>query len=1295
MHKIDAAGAWDQSTGSSSIIVADIDTGVDRNHEDLAGQMWVNSAETPNNGVDDDGNGYVDDYYGWDWVNNDNDPMDDHGHGTHTVGTIAAVGNNSKGVVGVNWTSKIMALKFLSSGGSGSFENGVKALQYAADMGAKVSSNSWGCLCQSAIIEDAVKYEHDAGMVVAAAAGNDNADALDHSPASADYAVAVAASDANDGKASFSNWGEKIDVAAPGVDILSLKAAVSPMCATYRTVGSKYCRVDGTSMATPHVAGLAALLLAKNPSLNNEEVRQVLREGSDDLGTAGKDKDFGYGRINANKALNLSGSNPLTPIITSPNSRTLVTGSQISIFGSVPGPNFASYKIEVGAGRTPSSWELIKTSNTQIINGTLATIDSTKLLEGLNIIRVTATDNDGKNYQFQVHDIEVDNFNAQIDIPKEFAPKPVSEISGTVETKNTLTLSSYKLEWGEGLSPTTYSNSGINLRDNGTQPVSSGLLGTWDTSSLTDGHYYTLRLTATATNGASAIFTVSVSIDANLVSGWPKIIEGEYYTYNSFLGQNVPAFVDLDGNGSREILAAAHNKIFAFNKDGTIVQGYPIVVDSKNYFDMPLNVDDLDGDGRKEIMASAKYDYGWVWRKLFVFNSDGTTVSGWPKTYSGVLWDDNNTPATADLDGDSQKEMVLFDGVGNLYAYRLDGSQLPGFPKQFASQSTLVDSVAIVDLDDDENLEIAFGSENKFYLLDHNGNPLPGWPFTSSPVNGNTIYFRSTPAVGDIDGDGHLEIFAEAYSRDCEIFNDLTCTNLLYGWGKNGTLLSGWPKEITQGPWCCAWGDTPSAADLDKDGKDEVYIGTHYLRAYDLSGEKPLPLIRSYRRPAISDVDGDGELEVSVIGPEKMGFVNKEGSFDWKRTNYGDDSEPIKLSVTRSPVIADVDKNGRMEILAIGTPANENYVLVYLWELNADGAASVNEWPIFGHDPAQTSRLEWPPDTTSPIVSISSPKNGATVSGAVNISGLATDDVGISSVEFYVDGSKKSTDTTFPYSYNWNTTAVSEGPHTLSAKAYDAAGNIGTSSSVTVSVDNTDPTVSITSPTSGQLVSGSTAVTATAADNNAVTKVEFYVDGNLKTTDTSSPYSYSWDTTTIADGSHALTAKAYDAANNVGTSKTVTVTVDNTKPTASISSPASGKTVSGTVAVTAAAKDVVGVTKVEFYVGNTKKYTDTTSTYTYKWDTTKVSNGKYKLLVKAHDAAGHVGTSLAVTVNVSNKLGVPKRKLGDLNGDSRINIRDLSILLSRWATTKGVADINRDGRVNIRDLSILLSRWGR
>ncbi|MFN2164853.1 MAG: S8 family serine peptidase, partial [Anaerolineae bacterium] len=156
MANIHAAQAWDVTTGDASLVVADIDTGIDRSHPDLAANMWTNPGEIEGNGIDDDGNGYVDDIHGWDRAYGDNDPMDVHGHGTHTSGTVGAVGNNGVGVVGVNWNVKLMALKFLNDSGSGSTSNAIAALNYAIAKGVKVSNNSWGGGSYSQSLYDAI-----------------------------------------------------------------------------------------------------------------------------------------------------------------------------------------------------------------------------------------------------------------------------------------------------------------------------------------------------------------------------------------------------------------------------------------------------------------------------------------------------------------------------------------------------------------------------------------------------------------------------------------------------------------------------------------------------------------------------------------------------------------------------------------------------------------------------------------------------------------------------------------------------------------------------------------------------------------------------------------------------------------------------------------------------------------------------------------------------------------------------------------------------------------------------------
>jgi hypothetical protein len=271
---IDAERAWNVSTGSSSVVVAVIDTGIDYNHPDLAANVWTNPGEIAGNGVDDDGNGFIDDIHGWDFVNHDNNPFDDNNHGTHCSGTIGGAGDNAVGVAGVNWHVKIMALKFLNGGGSGSTADAVSAIDYGTMMGVDVMSNSWGGGGFSQALLDAINGAAAADIVFVAAAGNGGSDGVgDDNDVTPNYpsnydapnVIAVAATDHIDARASFSNYGlHTVDLAAPGVDILST------------TPGATYSVFSGTSMATPHVAGACALIRAVSPGISAVNLKQVL-----------------------------------------------------------------------------------------------------------------------------------------------------------------------------------------------------------------------------------------------------------------------------------------------------------------------------------------------------------------------------------------------------------------------------------------------------------------------------------------------------------------------------------------------------------------------------------------------------------------------------------------------------------------------------------------------------------------------------------------------------------------------------------------------------------------------------------------------------------------------------------------------------------------------------------------------------------------------------------------------------------------------------------------------------------
>jgi len=292
---IDAPEAWNLTTGSTDVVVAVIDSGVDYNHEELRANMWRNPGEILGNGIDDDGNGYVDDYHGIDAIDNSGDPMDDDGHGTHISGTIAAVGNNGIGVTGVCWNCKIMALRFLSSDGGGAISDEIECIQYAVNRGVKIVSCSFGEYSFARSEKAAIDAARNSGVLFIFAVGNDgeNNDTKPHYPSSynSENIIAVGVSDRNDQLVSWSDYGlTTVDVASPGDDILSTEP------------NNGYQSESGSSTATPHVAGLAALLKSYNPSLSWLDIKNLILNNGDKIGSA-EGKLVAGSRINAFKAL--------------------------------------------------------------------------------------------------------------------------------------------------------------------------------------------------------------------------------------------------------------------------------------------------------------------------------------------------------------------------------------------------------------------------------------------------------------------------------------------------------------------------------------------------------------------------------------------------------------------------------------------------------------------------------------------------------------------------------------------------------------------------------------------------------------------------------------------------------------------------------------------------------------------------------------------------------------------------------------------------------------------------------
>lgn len=304
---IDMENAWDIEQGDSNIVVTIIDSGTKLDHPEFTDRIWINYGEIPNNGIDDDNNGYIDDVIGWDFANSDNNPTDDHGHGTNVAGIIGANGNNSIGYAGVDWNCKLMTLKGLDNNNLGYYSWWADAIYYAVDNGANVINMSLGGTSTSTTLQNAVNYALNNNVVVVVCMMNTNSNTV-YYPAGFTGVIAVGSTNSNDTRSnpffwsstSGSNYGSHISVVAPGNYIYGLNYQSNTNYGSYW---------GGTSQAAPHVSGLASLLLAQNPSRTPAQIKSIIETTAEDQvgtiseDTQGWDQYYGHGRINAFNAL--------------------------------------------------------------------------------------------------------------------------------------------------------------------------------------------------------------------------------------------------------------------------------------------------------------------------------------------------------------------------------------------------------------------------------------------------------------------------------------------------------------------------------------------------------------------------------------------------------------------------------------------------------------------------------------------------------------------------------------------------------------------------------------------------------------------------------------------------------------------------------------------------------------------------------------------------------------------------------------------------------------------------------
>jgi subtilisin family serine protease len=807
-NAMNVVGAWAWQTGSPNVVIAVSDSGVDYTHEDIAANIWLNTDEIAENGIDDDNNGYIDDIRGFDFTTcteadystgecatpkpHDADPMDDNGHGTHVAGTIAAVRNNGVGIAGVCPGCKVMPVKGLTAEGWGYSDNLAGTIRYAADNGADVINMSWGGYGSDSLIESALDYAHSLGVTLVAAAGNSDDVADYFTPAGYQNVVTVAATRVNDVRASFSNYGYSVEIAAPGVDILSLRAAGTDLygdnyqhCVPAGDQNAKYLRATGTSMASPHIAGLVGLLYSG--AMNDEGVAlDAIYQTAEDANAnelPGWDYYLGHGRANAYRALSkgaviIQGELRYpTEVLTYVQENALVT-----ITGKAKGyiPSFFNhYTVEYARDlRYPLEWHLIRNSTTPVSGDgsdtTLAQWDTTGIQAGQYLIRLTVYGSDGR---------------------------VLSEVNRIL--LGVMQGWPVEMQIGEGADRATLAD--VDASSPGEEVV------------FTEGPDWGGRFSGLRGDG----------------SRLPAITNFGISTSN-----NPPAYADIDNDGALEAIFGPNAK----NLDGTNVPGFPAALPVE-FFGVTGNtvVADVNQDGNQEIVFAFSFGGYYDIGHLFVLNNTGAVI-GEAETQYGI-WN----IALGDLDGNGDLEIVAQDGVGIVYAFHHDGQMVQGWPR-------FVDDISghptTADLDGNGSDEVIVASSEKWAVFIFQGNSE--W-YGRSPYATYGSPWEILPVDVDQDGVQELVIRSGYYLQILR---------------RSGVALESFPiKPMLQefsGYWSAA------IADVTNDpGLETIWADTfqNIVQATTASGQWasgifPLSFDAFQSEvPLIGDINGDGQLE--------------------------------------------------------------------------------------------------------------------------------------------------------------------------------------------------------------------------------------------------------------------------------------------------------------------------------------------------------------------------------------------------------------------------------------------------
>ena len=805
---IDMPGAWAIEKGNPEVIIAVVDTGFDYTHEDLASQTWVNVDEIPDNGIDDDNNGYIDDVHGWDFSqmpssdgnensqNGDNDPIDESGHGTHVAGIIGATVDNDVGIAGIAWNCTLMPIR--GAGVAGIRDNrSASAIVYAVNNGARVINMSWGGRERSFVLRDAVDYAYARGVLMIAASGNESeGDSI--FPAGYRKVISVAATEQHKQKFYQSNFGASIDIGAPGNVILSTH------------INNRYRTLSGTSMATAHVSGVAGLIISKRPSLTHEEVRQILISTADPITES--PELVGAGNLNAARALMASSS--LRAHILSPETHS-GGSNQIEFVGTAGGFKFDTWQLLYGLSAVPTAFQPINApSQQQKTSESLLVWETSAVAEGLYTVRLEVSSVEGKLLRDevvvsvdrtppQVRNVKVQNqitrgnyatvvswstddftINTLSQRAREAtAPfRPIEENSASREHFFSLSLGTGSYD----LFITSRNDVGLEtVEDNGgkfyrAEAISGAVSPNGFVETSTTLPPMHLASVTADFDRDGRIEIVGLPIAADSVSGievHERTAAGVYQLqYTSAIDAKPLAIDDTDGDGLLEILCGTRERVFLL--ESMTQNGYPEKIIWETRFLSSGQIVDLDGDGRKEIVGADNFN-----DSIRIFENRGND------SYDEMLVIKNETAgsnvfgeqfAIGDFNGNGIPELVTGDSEGELFVYESVGDNMLIETWRIKLDVEDAYQLSAGDLTGDGIPEFVVGGT---VLEPDLPSMLPRWKyyvFTAFPPAGTTLqtggsgvsHYQSiwsqviTPfhlkgnsvAIGDVDGDMQDEL---------------------------------------------------------------------------------------------------------------------------------------------------------------------------------------------------------------------------------------------------------------------------------------------------------------------------------------------------------------------------------------------------------------------------------------------------------------------------------------------------------------------------------------------------------